>query len=73
MKMEEAMISCSPCMLERGKRGDSAQIRSGTLAMRVSVMELGKFTGKSAAAEEEVASTHILPQRPVCVVIWFSA
>ena len=44
MKMAEAMSSCSPWGPCQGKRGESAQISSGTLAMRVSVMELGRFT-----------------------------
>ena len=51
MKMVEAKISCSapekpraPGTLWKGKCGESAQMSSGTLAMRVSVMEFGRFT-----------------------------
>ena len=48
MKTMEAMTSCSPPARPwvawfAGKAGDRIQISSGTVAMRLIVMELGRF------------------------------
>src|SRR5579864_75940 len=50
MKMVEARISCSPPSRPwvawlAGNAGDKIQISSGTVAMRLSVMEFGRFKG----------------------------
>ena len=50
MKTTEAMISCSPPNMPcaawlAGKAGDRIQISRGTVAMRLIVMELGRFMG----------------------------
>ena len=60
MKRDEAKISCSPAKPCWGKWGDSAQISSGTLAMRVSVMELGRFTGDRAGHSHSVTGGDVL-------------
>src|SRR5271166_2775266 len=39
----EARISCSPPAPRKGKCADSIQSSSGIMAMRLSVMELGRF------------------------------
>ncbi len=58
MKMAEAKISCSPEKPCWGKWGERAQMSSGTLAMRVSVMELGRFTGAGNAREQGRGYSH---------------
>src|SRR5882672_3431099 len=45
----EARISCSPGMLWK-RLLERIQISSGILKMRVSVMELGRFTGRRPSA-----------------------
>src|ERR1700694_3972149 len=67
----EAIISCSPprnpvapCPVQ-GNAGDRIQISRGTLAMRLNVMELGRFmTGirRSTRVCDVMPDTHILPR-----------
>src|SRR5205823_7493893 len=50
MKIPEAKSSCSPpaspCVAwEAGNAGESIQMSSGTVAMRLNVMEFGRFMG----------------------------
>ena len=45
MNRPEAISSCSPLGPLTGKCGESTQMRIGTVAIRLSVMEFGRFTG----------------------------
>src|SRR6201746_580081 len=74
----EAIISCSPpcspacpCPIH-GKWGERIQISSGTLAMRLIVMELGRFIqfGQNRVRSQKLPDTDILPHwNPGCLQI----
>ena len=73
MKMPEAKISCSPCVPWMGNTGESAQMSNGTLAMRLIVMELGRFTNAPAQVLSRLSHQSLNCILPQANPLWCAA